>query len=456
MKVVLISLYELGRAPLGLANAAPRLRDAGFDLTLIDLSLDRFQPESVLGADLIALSLPMYTATRLAVRLAPEIRAAAPTARLAAFGLYAPLNEALLRELGFDWVLGGESDEELANLAVRLRDAGQAHQDRAFVSFERLAPRAPDRAGLAPLSRYAKLRVDGEERLAAYVEASRGCKHVCRHCPVVPIYEGHFNVMPVPQVLADIRAEVARGARHISFADPDFFNGPGHAERVVRALHAEFPEITFDATIKIEHLLREARRLPVLRASGCLFITSAVESLDDSVLARLLKGHTRADFEQALALVRAQHIALLPTFIPFHPWTTRASYLDLLQTLVTLDLVEAVSPVQLAIRLLVPRGSRMLDDPESAARLGAFREDVLGYPWTHEDPAVDALQRAVQAIAGGSEDRHEQFRKIWALAHQAAAVRPPAWQPSGALAPAQLSEPWYCCAEPVPEERARS
>ena len=82
-------------------------------------------------------------------------------------------------------------------------------------------------------------------------------------------------------VLADIRQQMAAGAQHITFGDPDFFNGPGHALAIVEALHAEFPAVTYDVTIKIEHLLKHRDALPVLARTGCLFITSAVESLDD-------------------------------------------------------------------------------------------------------------------------------------------------------------------------------
>ncbi len=82
-------------------------------------------------------------------------------------------------------------------------------------------------------------------------------------------------------------------------------NGPGHALPLVKAFHAEFPALTYDVTIKVEHLLQHPDAVAVLAGTGCLFVTSAVESLDDSVLARLAKGHTRADFVKALALVRA-------------------------------------------------------------------------------------------------------------------------------------------------------
>ena len=57
-------------------------------------------------------------------------------------------------------------------------------------------------------------------------------------------------------------------------------------------------------------------------------------------------------------LVREASIALAPTWVAFHPWSTLDSYLDLLTSLVVLRLVGAVPPVQLMIRLLIPSGSK--------------------------------------------------------------------------------------------------
>src|SRR5207253_1855094 len=111
--------------------------------------------------------------------------------------------------------------------------------------------------------------------------------HVCRHCPVVPIYNGQFRVVQPDVVLADIDAQVRAGAEHITFGDPDFFNGPTHAMRVVDALHAAHPHVTYDVTIKVEHLLRHGDLLPRLASTGCALVTSAVESIDDRVLALL-------------------------------------------------------------------------------------------------------------------------------------------------------------------------
>src|SRR6185437_419631 len=156
-----------------------------------------------------------------------------------------------------------------------------------------------------PLTDYARLQLpDGSSRVAGATEATRGCKHRCRHCPVVPVYGGKFRVTGEAVVLADIRQQVAAGAEHITFGDPDFFNGPAYAVRIVEALHREWPTLSYDVTIKVEHLLHHRELLPRLRATGCLLVTTAVESFDDAILARLDKGHTASDFEHALALTR--------------------------------------------------------------------------------------------------------------------------------------------------------
>lgn len=455
MKVVLVNLYELGRQPASLALPAAWLRRAGNEVALLDLSLDRLGEETLAGAALVAVSVPMYTATRLAIELIPRLRAAAPEAKLCAYGLYAPPNEPFLRDLGVDFVLGGECEQALVELADGI-GRGRSQQPQPVIRREKIEALAPDRAGLPALTRYAHLKVGGERRTVGFVDATRGCKHLCRHCPVVPVYQGKFYVVPVAAVLEDIRNQVRSGARHVSFGDPDFFNGPGHAERVVRALHEEFPDVTYDATIKIEHLVRESSRLPLLKDTGCLFITSAVESVDDKILALLEKGHTRADFERAVSLVREAGIGFAPTFVPFTPWTTRAGYVELLESLVDLGLVESVPPVQLAIRLLIPEGSRLLELPDLRARIDPFDPLFLGYPWRHPDAALDDLQRTVQAEAAAAADRGRlaTFRRIWDLAHAAAGrpARPLTYRPGPQ--PPQMSEPWYCCAEPVTTERS--
>jgi radical SAM superfamily enzyme YgiQ (UPF0313 family) len=479
MNVVLVSTYELGHQPFGLASPAAWLGRAGAHVACLDLAVQSFSPELIADAELVALYLPMHTATRLAAPLIEQIRALNPAAHLCCYGLYAPVNEPFLRRLGIQTILGGEFESGLVSLYQRLvreqaderrKTNGQsrsssdsalssfahgpssAHQPEPRISLARQAFLAPDRGELPALAAYAYMELaDGSQRTVGYTEASRGCKHMCRHCPIVPVYGGQFRVVQRDVVLEDVWRQVALGARHITFGDPDFFNGPGHAIPLVRELHAEFPELSYDVTIKVEHLIRHADLLPTLRDTGCLLVTSAVEALDDAILERFDKRHTRADFKRAVGLLREAGLALNPTFVAFTPWTTRSVYLDFLHAIWELDLVENVAPIQYAIRLLIPAGSRLLELPDVRGLVGPFAEAALVYPWAHHDPRMDELYRDVMRAARVRQSRQAAFAAVWGLAEQALAA--PAGERAAYLAaqrrPARkpiprLSEPWYC------------
>ncbi|MGE3491885.1 MAG: CUAEP/CCAEP-tail radical SAM (seleno)protein [Vicinamibacterales bacterium] len=441
MRVILLSTYDLGRQPFGLASPAAWMKRAGFDVTCVDLSRQKLAPEAVAAAGLAAFYLPMHTATRLAMPVIARLRALRPDLPIAAYGLYAPLNEALLRESGVSIVLGPEAEGDLVAWAT----GNPEGLPPRLGPLPRLAFIPPDRSGLPGLEHYASLQMpDGTRKVVGATEATRGCKHRCRHCPIVPIYDGQFRVVAVEVVMEDIRKLVAAGATHITFGDPDFLNGPTHARKLIETLHAEFPALTYDAIIKVEHLLQHRDMLPLLVSTGCLFVTSAVESVDDAVLAKLEKGHTRADFFAAAALSRATGLTLVPTFVAFTPWTSLDGYRDLLEVVDQLDLVANVAPVQWGIRLLVTWQSRLLELPDIQAVIGPFDQATLTFPWRHPDPRVDELQMAITALAGVrlTTPRPETFAAIRALAKSPARenTRPP--NPRTAIP--YLNEPWYC------------
>lgn len=458
MRVILISTYELGRQPFGLASPAAWLRRAGAQVECVDLSRHTLAEDQVRAADMIAFYVPMHTAARLAAAALPKIRQANPRAHLCFYGLYAPVNEAYLRSLGAQTILGGEFEAGLVSTFERvcLNRTGSdpnANQPEPVISLEKQDFILPDRAGLPPLARYAHLKLtDGAHRTVGHTEASRGCKHLCRHCPVVPVYNGQFRIVQPEIVLEDIRRQVAAGAQHITFGDPDFFNGPRHAMNIVTALHREHPEVSYDVTIKIEHLLNHAALLPMLRDTGCLFVTSAVESVDDSILGRLDKGHTYADFVRVTEIFREIGLVLSPTFVAFTPWTTLEGYGALLVRLAELDLVENVAPIQLAIRLLIPAGSRLLELAEVRTMAGRYDPAAMVYHWSNAEPRVDELCDEIQKLVRRGEkdgqSRRAIFTSVWNLAHsmagEAARGIPDFPVSVSRAAIPYLNEPWYC------------
>jgi radical SAM superfamily enzyme YgiQ (UPF0313 family) len=451
--ILLVSTYELGHQPHGLALPRAFLERAGFSPATLDLAVEPLDADRVARARLVAISVPMHTALRLGLEAAARIRARNPGALLVFHGLYAPLHAGRLLAAGASAILGGEHEAllvEVARAAERGADlAPFVLRSGAEAPRERLDYPVPSRAGLPPLSRYAALETaSGERRVAGYTEATRGCKHVCRHCPIPAVYAGRFVAVPVETVLEDVARQVALGAEHVTFGDPDFLNGPTHALRVARAVHARFPALTFDFTAKVEHLVARGAEVAELASLGALFVTSAVESLSDRVLAKLDKGHTREDALRALELCRAAGLVLRPSLLPFTPWGTLDDLLDLLDTLEAHGALAQLDPVQLSIRLLVPPGSLLEGDPEIAFE--GFDPDALTWRWRHPDARMDALQpriaAEVEAAAARGEAPLETIARVKGLALAAAGLP---HRHVRILAPdtrrvPRLTETWFC------------
>ncbi len=416
MKVLLVSTYELGHQPLGVAAPAAALRDRGHDVRALDLAVDDWSAAAAEWADRIAVSVPMHTAARLAHELAPRIERP-----LACFGLYAGMcadvGAALVgRDPVAEVVRWVESDPEVV-----------------------VPTPVPARDLLAPPDRYAHLIRGGMRFPVAYVEASQGCAHRCRHCPVPVIHDGRIRITDVETVLADVDSQVAAGARHVTFGDPDFFNGVHHARRGAEAMHAADPDLTCDCTVKVEHVLRHEDRWPWMAERGCLFVISAFESVSDRVLEILDKGHTAADEARAVALLRSAGIEPRPTWLPFTPWSGVDDVRAILEFVADHDLVGNVDPVQYSIRLLVPEGSLLLGHIDD---LGEWDAAALTYRWSS---SLDALAHEFSRVveAGADDPAGEVFNRLRGLVDL-----PPVDVAAIAAAP-RLSESWFCCAEPT-------
>lgn len=467
--ILLVSCYELGHQPLGVAWPLAFLQRAGFNPCALDLSVQKLDLEMVRQARLVGISVPMHTALRLGVHVARRIRETNSKCHICFFGLYAQLNVEYLLSIVADSVIGGEIEEALVNL-VKSMESGSPI-DVPGVSLERSPQKPllrrinfplPERDLLPSLERYAKLQIEGEQRLAGEVQASRGCKHFCLHCPIPPVYQGKFFVVPREVVLQDIRNLVRAGARHITFGDADFLNGPGHSLAVVRSMNREFPHLTFDFTAKIEHILKFRDLFPGMSRLGCLFVISAVESLSDKVLAKLRKGHMRQDFFEALPILRKCGITLRSSWVAFTPWTSLEDYCDMLDTVKNQGLVGDVDPVQYSIRLLIPPDSSLLEHSDIREYIDELDQANFYYRWTHPDSRMDDLHRSVsqrvEEAVGRGEDPAVTFEAIRSLAFQKLG-RFKGWHAQieyghGRHPSPRLTESWFCCAEPTQEQLA--
>jgi radical SAM superfamily enzyme YgiQ (UPF0313 family) len=398
---------------------------------------------------------------RLGADVARQVRNLNPDAHICFYGLYAWLNADFLlnsqngENALADSVLSGEIEEAMGELVTALQSRsgiagiyGVKTQETLIKPvMDRVTFPIPDRKSLPPLEKYAKFSANGTQELAGYTETTRGCLHTCTHCPVVPVYNGRFFAVPVDIILDDIRNQVKLGARHITFGDPDFLNGPGHSLKIAHALDHEFPGLTFNFTAKVEHIIEKPEVIQELSSLGAAFMVSAFESINDRVLERLQKGHSAADLDIALEILKEATLPIEPTWVPFTPWSTLEGYLKLLTWIEERDLVANIPAVQLSIRLLVPPKSRLLDEPDASKWLGELDKSNFTYQWRHSDPRMDDLHEQVNGLAEEFGWSNEiAFNAIKRKAYELAGHAIPGnrvWHGEKPRPP-RLTEDWFC------------
>ena len=458
--VLLISCYEQGHQPLGLVMPAARLEADGFSPALLDIAVEEFDELRAARALLVAISVPMHTALRLGIKVAKRVRRVNPRCHISFYGLYAALNAEHLLHTVADSCFGGEFEDALVRLAVTLDGGGDVRpfqhppvrrEELQSARSHKRRTALASRKGLPPLERYVKL-IDGTaRRTVGYVATTRGCKHLCLHCPIPPVYDGAFFAVPADAVLEDVAQLVDAGATHITFSDPDFFNGPAHARRIARAMHERFPFVTFDYTAKVEHLLRHRSLVRELQVLGSVFVVSAIESLNDRTLDNLKKGHSGNDVIAVIRFFKSIGLALRPSLLPFTPWDSLQDYIELLDMVEREGMIDHVDPVQYGVRLLVPPRSSLLVSEAMTPHLDALDREGLTYRWHHPDARMDDLQRRVsrlaEAAAASGEDAAVTFYRIRGLADSLGGrdtssilLDYPADRPR----PPRLSEDWFC------------
>ncbi len=445
MQVLLLSTYELGRQPVHLASPAAALTEAGHEVRVLDLSVETLESSVVDWADVVAVSVPMHTATRLAVRVIVEIRKQDPSTPIAFYGLYAgqaadQVDAAFEGEYEpglVEWVGGLESGQSRGGL--------KRHIGRSVFSL-------PTRSALPDLDNYARLDIGGRMVTTGAVEASHGCRHRCRHCPIPAVYDGRMRIVPSAVVLDDIDQLVEAGAGHITFGDADFLNAPRHSVDLLEAAHANHPNVTFDATVKVSHILDHQDLWPHLASQNLLFVVSAFESVDDPTLEILDKGHTVDGMVRSLEVIRSAGIHLRPSWLPFMPWTAQDHITALFRFIAGNDLVGVTDPVQMAIRLLIPGGSLLEQHPAVVPFLRGYDHAGLTWQWAFADPEVEQMSKELESIAAAGSDCDEHFHStlesMWTAVEAITGDTLGPVPAIGTPAP-RLTESWFCCAEPT-------
>ena len=222
-------------------------------------------------------------------------------------------------------------------------------------------------------------------------------------------------------------------------------------------MHERFPDLTFDCTVKVEHVLAHPdivagvrrRGLPVRRL-GLRERRRRHAGPPRQGPYRRRRGRPRSDCSAR------DGIEVRPSWLPFTPWTTRRQLQALLSTSSPgHDLVGNVDPVQYTIRLLLPPGRCSSTIPTSSRTSASTTPIGPSHTWRSADPAMDELQRELSAVvearlaAGDVHRRRSTSRSATVVGW----TRSPS-MPTGPRRVPRLSEPWFCCAEPTAAQLA--
>lgn len=257
-------------------------------------------------------------------------------------------------------------------------------------------------------------------------------------------------------VLADIDQLASDGIQHLTFGDPDFLNAPRYSMDLLTEAHAAHPELTYDVTVKVEHILAHQSLWPQMAELGVLFVVSAFESTDDRTLDVLDKNHTAADMSESVALLRSSGIHVRPTWLPFFPWTLPSDLAGIVGFIDHHRLWSATDPVQLAIKLLIPEGSLLERHPAVVPYLTAYQPESLTWSWRFADQTTERLQGALDSTAAEASDCGAEAGDTLLLMRERIgeiAGVDLAAMPSSPPAP-RLTESWFCCAEPTAGQAA--
>ena len=432
MKILLTSFYDLGKQPKIIAEIVDRYNSSEIEFDFVDFSVEN-QNIDLENYDVLGIYAPMHTATILSIEY---IKDKILPNKMFTFGLYGSVLEDFNSSIRY--IKDIESDE----LALFL----EINDDHQFS----LKNNIPNRQIFPDISNYAHL-VDGSNNIiAGSVETTYGCKHSCTHCPVPISFNGTFKTYSLEKIISDVENQVNQGAKHISFNDPDFFNGPIHALKILESLNKKFPTITYDSTIKVEHIIKYKKYFKELSSLNMVFVISAFETTNDLVLSILEKNHTSNDLNTSIEISQDFGIDVRPTWMPFSPWTELNDLSSIVKLIEKYELRETVDPIQLTIKLLIPKHSLIIKKPEINKYLGNYEKNSLSFKWEYENNDVEKLQSSLfDFILHNSElDEHKQYLGMVNIIEKFTDTELLKNSTYDFKNVPKLSETWFCCAEP--------
>ncbi|GKW07622.1 arsinothricin biosynthesis radical SAM protein ArsL [Pectobacterium carotovorum] len=406
MNVLLVSIFEGGYQPITISTAYQALvgEVAVTDIEVLDIYVHGPDESKIRDRDLIFISLPLFDAVMPGVELLATIRRLNPDVKVCFYGQHATIHAARLTETGADFCILGDWELPMQSLVNAISAGGrgplQGVMNRGDLTepapfFSKKGFSVPERHVLPPLEKYPNKQLNkllGKDVIVGSTELARGCKHKCLYCSVYAAYDGRVIKIPVDIITEDVKNMVYGGMTHLTFIDADWFSSRHYGIEILTELHKTHPELTFDITTRVDHIIENESRMELLRDLNVRIITSALEFPSENVLKIFNKQVTVSDTEKAIRIMKSSGIMLNPTFIMYNPWAGIRDMEHFHEWIDGVNLRDDIDPIQFETRLSLYKGSPLLlsDDIKNVSLI----EHDFHYDWAHSDPWVDELYAA--------------------------------------------------------------
>ncbi|MHB8086032.1 MAG: B12-binding domain-containing radical SAM protein [Dehalococcoidia bacterium] len=351
--------------PLGLGYLAAAVRDAGYEVSILDCTfMDRNEAISKAlkaGADITGIY-SMVTMRKDAVMFARALKG--KTKLLVAGGPLPSCEPALFLE-DFDIVVRGEGEQTFLELlrsyengrdwmsvpGIAYRNNGFAGKDGlVFTESRQLHPDldniSPPARDLFPNNTYVEYYKKKTGRAATAVMTTRGCPFSCEFCSNV-IFGNSYRERSPQNVVDEVERAISLGYNHVHFADDVFTLKKERVIRVCEEIRQRKLNFTWECLGRVDSIDLELTRQ--MKEAGCNRIFFGIESADDTILKIMNKKIT---IEKAAGAIRMTNEAGLKTgafFILCYPGDSNDTVLKTLKfaTALPLDYLSFTLPYPL-------------------------------------------------------------------------------------------------------------
>lgn len=198
----------------------------------------------------------------------------------------------------FDQVFVGEAETKILDvLAGRIQDK--------IIYGERL-----DDLDSIPIPNFRLLK--NWKRMKLWpIMTSRGCPYDCTFCSVTEMFGRGYRTRSVERVIEEVKSY---DNDWFFFVDDHFVVNKKRTKKILDALRAERPDITWSCQVRTE-VSKEQELVAYMRAAGCKTVHIGLESINPQSLQEIQKGHTVDDVKRSIKVFREHNIKVHGMFM---------------------------------------------------------------------------------------------------------------------------------------------